>query len=64
MKRCLNNPFYFCSGNPRQLVKLHYDLVKQPDGSTKRIWHRFVICSLEPYHCSLSQPCQLSLTIE
>jgi hypothetical protein len=64
MKRCLNNPFYNCSGKPRELPRLHYDVVRQPDGTTKRIWHRNVICSLEPYYCQVSQPCQLSLTIK
>ena len=64
MKRCLNNPFYDCQGKPKELPRLHYDVVRQPDGTTKRIWHRNVICSLEPYFCQLSKPCQPSLTIK
>ena len=64
MKRCLNSPFYHCLGTPQVRFKLHYDIVTQPDGSTKRVWHRYAICSLEPYHCQLSKPCQLSLTTE
>jgi len=61
MKRCLSSPFYNCRGNPTKRVKLHYDLVTQPDGTTKRIWHRYVICILEPHYCGHSQPCQLPL---
>ena len=64
MKRCLNNPHYDCSGVPIIITRLHYDLVKQPDGSTKRIWHSFKQCSFQPYYCQLSKPCQLSLTTE
>ena len=62
MNPCLNSPFYNCSDKPKELVKLYYDVVRQPDGSTKRIWHRQVICSLEPYYCRYSRPRQLSLT--
>ncbi|GAI96337.1 unnamed protein product, partial [marine sediment metagenome] len=54
MKRCLNNPFYDCHGKPKELLSLHYEVVRQPDGTTKRIWHRNVICSLEPHYCQLS----------
>ncbi|GAJ01861.1 unnamed protein product, partial [marine sediment metagenome] len=54
MKRCLNSPFYDCQGKPKDLLRLHYEVVRQPDGTTKRIWHRTVICSLEPHYCQLS----------
>jgi len=64
MKRCLNNPFYNCKGKPLGLIRLHYDVVKQPDATTKRVWHRNFICSAEPYYCQHSVPCQLSLTTE
>ncbi|MBA7567185.1 hypothetical protein ES708_08886 [subsurface metagenome] len=64
MNRCLNNPYFNCSGKPKELPRLHYDVVIQPDGTAKRIWHRNVICSLEPHYCPNSVPCQLSLTTE
>ena len=64
MTRCLNSPFYTCSGPPQVRFKLRYDIVTQPDGSTKRVWHRYAICSLEPQLCPLSKPCHLPLTIK
>ncbi len=64
MKRCLNSPFYNCQGKPKELPKLHYKVVELTDGTTKRIWQRLGVCSLEPYYCQLSEPRQLSLTTE
>lgn len=64
MKLCLNNPSIECTGKPIPMSTLTYENVKQPDSSTKRIWHKHLECALSYPSCGTWKYAQLSLPIE
>ena len=64
MKYCLNNHDIACTGRPILLDDLTFEYVKQPDGTTKRVWYKRVSCALSYPSCGSKAYAQLPLTTE